>query len=61
MIDYDVCQKILESEGGQYTKEETKQVTDFLWQLANLSVENFLNQVNKDLYEKCDSDGQGKF
>lgn len=60
MIDYDVCQKILESDGEQYSKEETKQIIDFLWQLANLSVENFLNQINKDLYEKCDFDGKSE-
>jgi hypothetical protein len=45
----------------QYADEELKQIADLLWSLAQLSVEHFLNQINYDLDEMCNSDGMGKF
>jgi hypothetical protein len=60
MIDYDVCRKVLEKDGQQYTDDEIRQIADLLWSLAQLSVKYFLNQINYDLDETCNSDGKGK-
>ena len=48
MIDYDVCRKVLEQDGGHYTEEQIKLMADLLWEYAQLTVDLFLNQSKLD-------------
>jgi len=50
-----------ELDGLDINREQKKLIIDFLWNCAILSVENFLNQLNHDVDENCNSDGEGKF
>lgn len=45
----------------EITKEQKKLIIDFLWDCAILSVEQFLNQLNRDVDENCNPDGEGEF
>ena len=58
MIDYEICRKILEQEGGKYSDEQIKVIADLLWEYAQLNVDLYLNQNNYD-NEACSTDGQG--
>lgn len=59
MITYDECRKVLEQDGEVYSENEIKQIADFLWSLAQLSVEQFLNNFNNGNYEASNTNGQG--
>ena len=61
MISYDICRKVLEQDGKQYTDEQVKLIADFLFELAQLSVDYFLNQLNNASNEKSSTDGPGEF
>ena len=50
-----------ELEDLEITREQKKLIIDFLWDCAILSVEHFFNQLNHDIDETCNSDGEGKF
>ncbi|MBI5857591.1 MAG: hypothetical protein HZB42_08055 [Sphingobacteriales bacterium] len=60
MIDYDVCRKVLEQDGDQYTDEEVKLVADLLWDFAQESVEHFLTQTKNESYETGNFDGESQ-
>jgi len=60
MIDYDNCRKVLQEGGLECSAEEVKLISDFLYNLAQISVEHFIDQTKASFHEKCNLNGAGK-
>ena len=59
MLDLKTCKTVLNQGDEQYTDEQIKQISELLWQWAELSVETYLlNQNNQD--ETSNTDGKGE-
>ncbi|WP_158512957.1 hypothetical protein [Flavisolibacter tropicus] len=43
MIDAAICRKLLEEDGNHYSEQELLEITNLLWQLAQLTTEHNLN------------------
>ena len=43
MLSINYCENILNKKGKKYDKEEIKIIRDFLYSLANIDKENFIN------------------
>jgi len=59
MLDYETCRSILERDGDCFTKEEIEIISDFLWEMAEISTEQFLKEINPFYEEAGDFDGKG--
>ncbi len=46
MLNLEICEKVLKQNGLNLTKEEIKQLRDFLYRLAMIEYENSKNMTN---------------
>jgi hypothetical protein len=60
MITYEVCRKMLESDGKTYSDEQVKLIVDLLWEFANLSIEQCNEQQKIASNETSSINGKSK-